>query len=195
MSSHHIVRDEQEPAVLILSFPPKAQSKILDDLLEWSPTVIIPDYLTEEAVLLGLKFDIVLYRSFHADSREKLSGQFPLKFVQVDKGDWVEVAINSIIQSGHKALSVLVQNFDYKIKSKVEDFQTVYYDYLFKWYSINGTHKKWFKEGQLLKILGKQYKIQGASQNPNGGSMHKVLKGGWVKITTSQTIWFGERII
>ena len=40
MSSHHIVREKQEPALLVLGlddFP----DELLGQLLEWSPTVIV----------------------------------------------------------------------------------------------------------------------------------------------------------
>ena len=68
MSSHHIVRDEQEPALIILSLK-SVESAILDELLEWSPTVILPDHLIEEAAVLGFKFDVVICEESNHGSR------------------------------------------------------------------------------------------------------------------------------
>ena len=56
MSSHHIVREKQEPALLVLgldNFP----DELLGQLLEWSPTVITTSQTAEKLVVNGTKID------------------------------------------------------------------------------------------------------------------------------------------
>jgi thiamine pyrophosphokinase len=48
MSSHHIVREKQEPALLVLSLT-DFSFELLGQLLEWSPTLIA---ITETAIQL-----------------------------------------------------------------------------------------------------------------------------------------------
>jgi len=58
MSSHHVVREKQEPALLVLglgNFP----DELLGQLLEWSPTVIATPQTAEELVVKGIK--VTLY--------------------------------------------------------------------------------------------------------------------------------------
>jgi thiamine pyrophosphokinase len=59
MSSHHIVREKQEPALLIVDlegFHPEN----LGQLLEWSPTVIVAEKSYESADSLGIKIDFIV---------------------------------------------------------------------------------------------------------------------------------------
>ncbi len=59
MSSHHIVRDDQEPA-LIIANGAACSDEILGQLLEWSPLVVVLDSAMERVVNLGIKVDVLL---------------------------------------------------------------------------------------------------------------------------------------
>jgi len=59
MSSHHIVRDDQEPALVIDDFD-AIEPVLLDQLLEWSPTVLVGMAAFEAVVLHGRKVDVLI---------------------------------------------------------------------------------------------------------------------------------------
>lgn len=59
MSSHHIVRDDQEPA-LIIANGASCHPELLGQLLEWSPLVIVLDSAMERVFELGIKVDVLL---------------------------------------------------------------------------------------------------------------------------------------
>ena len=59
MSSHHIVRDTQEPA-LIIANGEACSRELLDQLLEWNPVVMVLDGALPRVLELGIKIDIVL---------------------------------------------------------------------------------------------------------------------------------------
>lgn len=59
MSSHHIVRDDQEPA-LIIANGAACNPELLGQLLEWSPLVIVLDSAIERVIELGIKVDVLL---------------------------------------------------------------------------------------------------------------------------------------
>ncbi|HLF53052.1 thiamine diphosphokinase [Flavobacterium sp.] len=81
MSSHHIVRDDQEPA-LIIANGAACSNELLGQLLEWSPLVIVLDSAMERVLELGIKVDVLLGdfdRGFDANYyKEK---QYPLEIV------------------------------------------------------------------------------------------------------------------
>ena len=81
MSSHHIVRDDQEPA-LIIANGAACSSELLGQLLEWSPLVIVLDSAMDRVIKLGIKVDVLLGdfdRGFDASYyKEK---QFPIEIV------------------------------------------------------------------------------------------------------------------
>ena len=59
MSSHHIVRDDQEPA-LIIANGASCSEELMGQLLEWSPLVIVLDSAIERVLELGIKVDVLL---------------------------------------------------------------------------------------------------------------------------------------
>ncbi len=83
MSSHHIVRDDQEPA-LIIANGAACSHELLGQLLEWSPLVIVLDSAMDRVLELEIKVDVLLGdfdRGFDAHYyKEK---QYPLEIVHV----------------------------------------------------------------------------------------------------------------
>lgn len=109
MSSHHIVRDDQEPA-LIIANGAACSMELLGQLLEWSPIVIVLDNAIDRVLQLDIKVDVLLGDfddDFDVESyREK---QFPLEIVHTpnqDKTD-LEKAFDYLIEKGHKAVNVV----------------------------------------------------------------------------------------
>ena len=83
MSSHHIVRDDQEPA-LIIANGAACSMELLNQLLEWSPLVIVLDSAIDRVLELGIKVDVLLGdfdRGFQPE--EYLEKQYPLEIVYV----------------------------------------------------------------------------------------------------------------
>lgn len=81
MSSHHIVRDDQEPA-LIIANGASCNDELLGQLLEWSPLVIVLDAAIERVINLNIKVDVVLGdfdRNF--DPYEFLKSQYPIEII------------------------------------------------------------------------------------------------------------------
>ncbi|HEY4618906.1 MAG TPA: thiamine diphosphokinase [Flavobacterium sp.] len=81
MSSHHIVRDDQEPA-LIIANGASCNPELLGQLLEWSPLVIVLDSAMERVMQMDIKVDVLLGdfdRGFDANFyKEK---QYPIEIV------------------------------------------------------------------------------------------------------------------
>lgn len=198
MSSHHIVRDGQEPALIILSLK-SVDNDILEGLLEWSPTVILPDHLIEEVVGRGFKFDVVLCEeSCHSLLSNKLELYFPIKFIIASPHLWFERTIDYLIKSDHHALSIMMDHFDDSFISKrtPHDFNVIIFENNFKWHKVNSCLKKWFPKGQEIKINGSNFEIAGSTTVHDSQQNHYITnEHGRVTITCSESIWFGERIV
>jgi thiamine pyrophosphokinase len=109
MSSHHIVRDDQEPALIIANGASCSQ-ELLGQLLEWSPLVIVLDSAIDRVFELGIKIDVLLGdfdRGFNPDYyKEK---QYPIEIIHKpnqDKTD-LEKAFDYLIEKGHQAANVI----------------------------------------------------------------------------------------
>ncbi len=109
MSSHHIVRDDQEPALIIANGASCSQ-ELMGQLLEWSPRVIALDSAIDRVAALGIKVDVVLGdfdRDFNPD--RYLEQQYPLEIIHApnqEKTD-LEKAFDYLIEKGHKAVNVI----------------------------------------------------------------------------------------
>jgi len=109
MSSHHIVRDDQEPA-LIIANGAECSKELLGQLLEWSPLVIVLDSAMHRVIDLGIKVDVLLGdfdRGFDPDYF--LEKQYPLEIVHTpdqDKTD-LEKAFEYLISRGIPAANVV----------------------------------------------------------------------------------------
>lgn len=109
MSSHHIVRDDQEPA-LIIANGASCHPELLGQLLEWSPLVIVLDSAMERVLELGIKVDVLLGdfdRGFDPEYyKEK---QFPLEIVHApdqNKTD-LEKAFDYLVERKIPAVNVV----------------------------------------------------------------------------------------
>lgn len=109
MSSHHIVRDDQEPA-LIIANGAACSYELLGQLLEWSPIVVVLDNAIDRVLQLDIKIDVLL-GDFDDDFNPELykEKQFPLEIVHTpnqDKTD-LEKAFDYLVEKGHKAVNVV----------------------------------------------------------------------------------------
>lgn len=109
MSSHHIVRDDQEPA-LIIANGASCNPELLGQLLEWSPLVIVLDSAIERVLELGIKVDVLLGdfdRGFDPNFyKEK---QYPLEIVHTpdqNKTD-LEKAFDYLVERKIPAVNVV----------------------------------------------------------------------------------------
>jgi len=109
MSSHHIVRDDQEPA-LIIANGAACQPELLGQLLEWSPLVVVLDSAIERVMELDIKVDVLLGdfdRNFNPEKYQ--TEQFPIKIIHTPdqiKTD-LEKAFDYLISRNITAVNVV----------------------------------------------------------------------------------------
>ena len=109
MSSHHIVRDDQEPA-LIIANGQACSTELLGQLLEWSPLVVVLDSAIERVMKLDLKVDVLIGdfdRNFNAE--KYIETQFPIEIIHApdqNKTD-LEKAFDYLIDRKIPAVNVV----------------------------------------------------------------------------------------
>ena len=114
MSSHHIVRENQEPA-LVIANGEACSAELLGQLLEWAPYVVVLDGAVHRVLDLGIKVDALLgdfdgqppLREFQPE--EILRHQPDVEIVHTpdqDKTD-LEKAFDFLLQRGHRAANVV----------------------------------------------------------------------------------------
>jgi thiamine pyrophosphokinase len=164
MSSHHIVRDDQEPA-LIIANGEACGSELLGQLLEWSPIVIVLDSAIERVLELGIKVDVLLGDFDRGlDVNYYKEKQYPLEIVYApnqDKTD-LEKAFDYLIEKGHKAVNVIWatgKRADHTITNLTNIvayrnlLKIVILDDHSKVYLLPETFEKWYTANTILSLI------------------------------------------
>ncbi|KGE14697.1 hypothetical protein [Sphingobacterium deserti] len=99
MSSHHIVKENQEPALIVASSN-ALDSEHLGQLLEWSPTILTNDYAIDFLFAEGIKVDIVFTHQETTYAQEQIK-QFSIK------GDFITETLDYLIAHNYKAVNVI----------------------------------------------------------------------------------------
>lgn len=108
MSSHHVVREKQEPA-LIIANGENCSLELIGQLLEWSPTVVVLDGALERVLELGIKVDVILGDFDSVDTHELAAKQFPVKIVHTPDQEYtdLEKAIMYLIDEEYPAANII----------------------------------------------------------------------------------------
>lgn len=164
MSSHHIVRDDQEPA-LIIANGAACHPELLGQLLEWSPLVIVLDSAIDRVIELDIKVDILLGdfdRDF--DPEKYITSQYPLEIIHTPdqtKTD-LEKAFDFLIEKGHKAVNVVWatgKRMDHTlhnltIAALYQDLlKIVFFDDHSRAFLLPKKFQKWYSKDTILSLM------------------------------------------
>lgn len=164
MSSHHIVREGQEPA-LIIANGEMCSNELLGQLLEWSPFVVVLDGAINRVLELGIKIDVLLGDfDSHNHAREQLNKQMPVEIIHTpdqDKTD-LQKGIEFLIARGFTAANIIwatgrradhnLTNVTDMVRYKTQINLVMYDDYS-KIIPLPPLFKKWYTAGTVLSLM------------------------------------------
>ena len=206
MSSHHVIRDEQEPA-LIIANGESCSFELMGELLEWSPLVVVLDSAIHRVLELNIKVDVLLGdfdRDFDAEKiREQ---QYPIEIIHTpdqDKTD-LEKAFDYLIGRGFPAVNVVwatgkradhtITNITNIVRFR-EQLKIVILDDYSKVFLLPKTYEKWYPKGTPISLIpiGKvdgittknlKYSLDNESliMGYRTGSSNEVAEDGMIKI-------------
>lgn len=189
MSSHHIVREDQEPALLILDTA-ATSFKVIEQLLEWSPTVIVFETVTEQVLSWGIKIDAAILSNLIL-WYDRLVVQEPIQIVQAS-GRPIQDGLDFALSKKYKAINILVsEKADLDLLSAADvDIDLVAFHLQYRWSLIrSGNFEKWLTKGTRLAIYP-NLKIITAGLT----EQLLVIETGKIKIESSSCFWVGESI-
>ena len=194
MSSHHIVREDQEPALLILNAQAIPFEKV-QELLEWMPTVIVLVDQVENVLGWGIKVDVVLTSISDLEIwKNKLSDQAPIKFLSYNAGeDPLTSAFNFLTASKATAVNCLLDNKTQMMQ--IESFAgldvEVFVDKkLWRWIK-SGHFEKWIPANTKLFLQPEELK----AEFPEFSAGEYLTKNdGIVSFNSAHSFWIGEEL-
>ncbi len=147
MSSHHIIREKQEPALLIISMN-EFDEEYLGQLLEWSPMIMVYDQQVDKILSLGIKIDTIL-----TPESETKPLQEHLKIVPCGD-DVLEAALKYLVAEGYPAVNIITNHFQAKeYLLFVYLLDIVVFDQHRKIYPIKSGFSKWKAKGEDIYVL------------------------------------------
>lgn len=164
MSSHHIVRDKQEPA-LIIANGESCSMELLGQLLEWSPFVVVLDGAVDRVLDMKIRFDAVLgdFDSSH-NIAEKIAHLGPVSIIHEPSQEKTDLqkGIDFLIHNGHRAANVVWatgRRADHHFNnlatlplySGVADIMVV--DDYSRVYNLPKQFKKWYPAGTKISLI------------------------------------------
>ncbi|MDO5637574.1 MAG: thiamine diphosphokinase [Myroides sp.] len=164
MSSHHIVRDDQEPA-LIIANGEACSMNLLHQLLEWSPLVVVLDSAIDRVIELGIKVDVLIGdfdRNFDYNRYKDL--QYPIEIVKIDDQDSYDLdkAINyligrkipaaNIVWATGKRMDHTLTNITNMVRYR-EDIKLVMLDDYSKIFPLPKKFTKWYPAQTILSLI------------------------------------------
>lgn len=194
MSSHHVVRERQEPALAIAT--ESADSELLGALLEWSPTVILIEPSSQFIKSLWFKVDIVIAMHSKAPSLlPHLQQQWPFKLLQ-HQHSALTCMMNFLIKKEYTAVNLLAPmraSLVRMLQAYGAHLDICIYDRNIRWvYGRAGKFKKWVKKDTDFSwIKGRETLIINGKKISD--TAYVSGQDGWVTFTSKEPFWLGER--
>jgi hypothetical protein len=198
MSSHHFVKEGQEPALLIAN---PSSLALVQPLLEWAPYVMVLNSSLERALLWGIKIDAVLIKDDEVSSAEALLiDHGPVTIVRFGKNDDAIACGLNFLKQHHQHSVNLISDSDAAF-THVGEFEKGFNISILagamKWsYLRDGLFEKWFPE--QTKIFVKTSDTQSPTCHgltETGPFEYEVTRDGLIKIQANAPLWIGESLL
>lgn len=210
MSSHHIVREKQEPA-LIIANGEACNDELIGQLLEWSPFVVVLDNAIYRVLDRGIKVDVWMGDFDHDHDFDAIRDrQYPLEILPTpnqDKTD-LEKAIDLLVERGFPAANIVwatgrradhsITNMTNMVRYK-SDIRLVMYDDYSKIFPLVGSFEKWYTAGTPISLIpvgevrgistaGLKYNLHNESLTlgHRSGNSNEAEKDGFVRIAATE---------
>lgn len=202
MSSHHFVKEQQEPAVFIL----EAEGISFDavaPLLEWSPTLLVAQEAVEVVLRWGIKIDVILADlAFQHENGHLLEEQYPLRFLTVSALSPLDEGVQDLLASEHKGVHLVGFNHQnhQQLEEKIFRLDLTVLDGDWKYYPVKGgKFSKWFVPGEI-RLLASENQLVEVS-NADGSLLFPVcyltqleVPAGISTCSSTGIFWIGERV-
>ena len=200
MSSHHFVKEQQEPALLILSTK-GLEYENLAPLLEWSPTVVVAQEEVNKVISWGIKIDLILADlNFQQENYKLLEAQYPVKFIGVTEEAYLEEALQYLVATKHEAVNIIgfPHQKVFTLEQKLEFIDLVVWDAPLRYFPVkNGQFKKWFTNCSIQIHAPEGTFVEVLAEDQN--QIHQIsyatfieVEEGLLTLKSNQVFWIGE---
>jgi len=184
MSSHHIVREKQEPALLVLGMD-NFSDELLGQLLEWSPTVIVTETMAEKLNAAGIKIDWIITEAINEPI------QSDVKILPLTDNSVIQTAFDFLLANNYSAVNLITDELDLKeYLSYLDKINLVIFYNNNKIYPVHSGFNKWKPAGEIIEILDKPNNLRVTGLDNTQGNLFKTTIDGIFSIQFDQPFIF-----
>lgn len=196
MSSHHFVREGQEPALLIADLVAVAQ---VESLLEWAPLVIALSAVVDDIVLRGTKVDVVVAPAGETDRLEEaLQDHAPVQIIGALPGQEFLTALEYVSRKNQRAVTIVSGAPDKIFETLLRfarNLVITVVDGEQKWSLVHGRFRKWLPAGQSLQIIKTDDHQYFTLEGLRGDApVFTTVAAGIVTLESREFYWVGEAL-
>lgn len=183
MSSHHIVREKQEPALLIMSLD-GFENENLGQILEWSPTVMVHEAIYELVDSMALKVDAVVTKDSHFNTQEST------RLILTDT-EPIEDVLKFLVAEQYPAVNIITNQFvlkDYVLF--VDDLDIVVFIGNKKIFPVRSGFSKWQPAGEEIQLLHEVHNLHTSGLVNVEEPIMKTEKDGFYSLSFDQPFIF-----
>jgi thiamine pyrophosphokinase len=184
MSSHHIVREKQEPALLVLGLN-SFSDELLGQLLEWSPTVLTIQQTAEKLISYGIKIDWIITNG----ENEVL--QSDVKLIPRGEHTPEEAALKYLISLNYPAVNIISDELNLRdYEAFAERISLVVFNNGKKIYPVNPGFRKWKPAGEAIEILSLSNKLDFTGLEKIKDHQYKTTNDGFFSLHFDEPFLF-----
>lgn len=196
MSSHHFVKEGQEPALFILDEVP---ATIIEPLLEWVPLILVADKVLDHVLQWAIKIDVVIQHCHAVEPlAEKLQDQLPIEIISAE-GEPITKGLQFLNDRNqafvNMVISTTTDELFHEIENNAKQMQVSIYNAREKWlYVTSGKFEKWMEDDQIISIRSQpavDVRTKGLIQH---GSNWRTMHSGLVTIESTAPFWILESL-
>lgn len=200
MSSHHIVRDQQEPALFLIK-DDDLTLDVLGGLLEWVPTVVTTSDTFPLLAQLGMKVDCIVSQGSLSDELLFMAEeQQPIQILDSGPSDSYTAVLNYLSQSGHRAVNLV--GFDHQKADLLQPFHQlldlVIFDGPIRYFPVrHRSVEKWMPAGSV-QLHGRENSLVEVSDS-SGSKIYPIKHATFVEVAEglccfqgTELFWVGE---
>jgi thiamine pyrophosphokinase len=184
MSSHHIVREKQEPALLVLGLD-NFDDEQLGQVLEWSPTIFATKLMAEKMNAQGIKVDWIVADDIEAQL------QSDVKHLPTNGQNILEATLSWLISDGFPSVNVVTDEFHIEeYISYASQINLVIFFNQQKIYAINSGFGKWKPGGETITLLSSAQALRYTGLQSLGDNQYQTLADGFFTLQFNEPYLF-----
>jgi thiamine pyrophosphokinase len=184
MSSHHVIREKQEPALLVLGLD-NFTHELLGQLLEWSPTVITTSQTAEKLDAYGIKIDWII-----TDCANEVL-QSDVKLMSAGNGNLTDTALKYLTTYEYPAVNIITDELhldDYE--PYAAQINLVIFNGGKKIFPVAPGFSKWKPAGDIIELLTDVKHLQFTGLDEVSDKLYKTTADGFFSLHFSDPFLF-----